>query len=62
MVPFDAEQAYAADGLRTSTRERGLSLADRACLALALQLGAPVLTADRAWEGLVPGVGLEWIR
>jgi PIN domain nuclease of toxin-antitoxin system len=34
--PFDAEMAYAAGALRTTTRKRGLSLGDRACLALAL--------------------------
>jgi PIN domain nuclease of toxin-antitoxin system len=29
-----------------------LSLADRLCLALAERLELPVLTADRAWQGL----------
>jgi len=47
----------AADGpgiarLRPITRERGLSLADRACLALAQPLALPALTTDRAWAGL----------
>ena len=36
--------------MRPLTRAQGLSLADRACLALAARLGVPALTADRAWE------------
>jgi PIN domain nuclease of toxin-antitoxin system len=48
--------------LRPPTREWGLSLGDRACLTLARRLGAPALTADRAWRGLDLGVTLEFIR
>ena len=60
--PFDAEQARAAGVLRRPTRSAGLSLGDRACLALALRLGAPVLTTDRSWAGLDLGVPVEVIR
>lgn len=56
-VPFDAEQAYLAGLLRPRTRPLGLSLGDRSCLALALKLGAPVLTADHRWQEL--SLGLE---
>lgn len=35
--------------LRPLTIRQGLSLADRACLALAARLGVPVLTTDRSW-------------
>jgi PIN domain nuclease of toxin-antitoxin system len=38
--------------LRITTRGRGLSFGDRACLALANSLGATILTADRTWAGL----------
>lgn len=38
--------------LRPLTRARGLSLADRACLALASRLQLPVLTADRDWADI----------
>ena len=49
IVPFDAEDARAAGELSLVTRDAGLSLGDRACLALAGRLGVPAVTADRAW-------------
>ena len=55
--PFTPEQAETAARLFTRTRGHGLSLADRACLALALEMGLPVMTADRAWARL--GLDLE---
>lgn len=48
--------------LRPLTKARGLSLADRACLALAKRLGIPVLTADREWADLDLGVTVQLIR
>jgi len=36
VIPFDAGQAMSAGKLRTRTRGLGLSLGDRACLALAM--------------------------
>jgi len=44
------------------TRSAGLSLADRACLALALRLGYGVLTADRQWSNLDIGLEVKLIR
>lgn len=52
IVPFDTEQAFAAGILRATTKHLGLSLGDRACLALAAQLNVPAYTADRAWAKL----------
>ena len=52
IVPFSATQANLAARLWEHTRRHGLSLADRACLALAMDRNAPVLTADRAWAEL----------
>ena len=52
VVPFDEELAYRAGLLRTVTRPAGLSLGDRACLALAERLDLPALTADRSWATL----------
>lgn len=49
---FDAEHAIEAGLLRPLTRAAGLSLGDRACLSLAIELGTPVLTTDRAWASL----------
>jgi PIN domain nuclease of toxin-antitoxin system len=46
---FDQDLAYAAGGLRPATTTLGLSLGDRACLALAQHLKFPVLTTDVSW-------------
>ena len=59
VIPFDAAQAMAAGKLRARTRSLGLSLGDRACLALALARGLPAVTMDRDWAGL--DVGAEVI-
>jgi ribonuclease VapC len=59
---FDEALALETGALWASTRGRGLSLGDRACLALARRLGARVLTADRAWRGLDLGVQVEMLR
>ena len=60
--PFTPGQAEIAARLYPQTGNRGLSLADRACLALALDKGWPVMTADRAWAGLGIDVEVEVIR
>jgi len=49
VVDFDADQAETTAALRDSTRSLGLSLGDRACLALARRRNCPALTADAAW-------------
>ena len=59
---FTAEQAKTAGTLIAHTRPFGLSLGDRACLALALELKAPVYTADRTWKKLKVGVRIHVIR
>lgn len=61
-VPFDEEDALLAAELRALTRGAGLSLGDRACLALAKRRGLPALTADRAWAALDIGVEVRLIR
>lgn len=60
--PFTLEQAEIAAHLWEKTRHRGLSLADRACLALALERKAPVLTADRNWGELGLGIETQLVR
>jgi ribonuclease VapC len=62
IVDFGPELANVTARLRTTTRRRGLSLGDRACLALAESLGQPVLTTDRAWHDLSIGVEVCLIR
>jgi ribonuclease VapC len=60
VISFDQSQAYKAGLLRKSTRSLGLSLGDRACLALAQSLNLPAITADRAWLQLSRlGISLE---
>ena len=52
LVPFDDDLAIRAALLLPATRSAGLSLGDRACLALARRSGTTALTADRAWAGI----------
>ena len=52
MIVLDAELADISVALRATTRSRGLSLADRVCVALAAREGLPAITADRNWSGL----------
>jgi PIN domain nuclease of toxin-antitoxin system len=59
---FDSEQASIAGGLMEYTRPYGLSLGDRACLALALVLDAPVYTTDRTWAKLDLGLRIHLLR
>ncbi|HML12415.1 MAG TPA: type II toxin-antitoxin system VapC family toxin [Xanthobacteraceae bacterium] len=59
---FDDARARVAGLLVDKTRSLGLSLADRACLALARELGLPVVTADRSWRGVQIGVEVVLIR
>jgi ribonuclease VapC len=60
--PFTTADAIDAGRLRPLTRDAGLSLGDRACLALARRLDAPALTADTDWQGVAHGVELRPIR
>jgi ribonuclease VapC len=61
---FDQDLALQAGAMFAATRKFGLSLGDRACLALAQRENLPVLTADRAWAdaGPVVGVSVRLIR
>jgi len=62
VIDFDEPLALAAAALRGKTRAAGLSLADRACLALALREDAVALTSDRAWERVDVGCEVELLR
>jgi PIN domain nuclease of toxin-antitoxin system len=60
--PFTPAQAEGAAALWSSTRHLGLSLGDRACLALAASLGATAVTADKAWEQLAVSIPVRLVR
>ena len=60
--PFTHEDALAAAAMSPPTRRQGLSLGDRACLALAHRLDATALTADREWSRLKLGVSIRLLR
>lgn len=61
-ISFTEDLARIAIAIRAPTRAHGLSLADRACLALAIRDGATALTADRAWAKLDVGCRIDLIR
>ena len=61
-IPFDEEQAFRAGLISANTRSLGLSLGDRACLALALSTHTVALTADREWKKLDIGIEIRLIR
>ena len=62
IVPFTTDQAKRTGSLILNTRPLGLSLGDRACLALALSLNAAVYTADRSWKNLKLNIPVHVIR
>ncbi|MEO6299818.1 MAG: type II toxin-antitoxin system VapC family toxin [Paracoccaceae bacterium] len=61
-IPLSVDRATQAGLWRRDTRRFGLSMGDRCCLALALELGAEVYTADRVWSQLDLGVKVRVIR
>ncbi len=61
-MAFTAEHAKTAGSLIAHTRALGLSLGDRACLALGLALRSPIYTADKSWKNLKVGVRIYIIR
>ena len=60
--PLTTGDAVEIARLRPLTRAQGLSLGDRACLALAHRLRLPALTADTAWSDFDLDVELRQIR
>lgn len=50
VVDFTFEDAVAVGDLVERAKPLGLSLGDRACLAVAIRLEARVVTADRRWK------------
>jgi ribonuclease VapC len=62
IVDFDRALAEATGALAILTQKYGLSLGDRACLALARREGAIALTADNAWRKVDLGIQVQYIR
>ena len=62
VIPFCHEQACIASQLDSFTRQYGLSLGDKSCLALGKHKNLPVLTADKIWAELNVGVEVVLIR
>jgi PIN domain nuclease of toxin-antitoxin system len=62
VTAFDQAQAIEAGMLRPITKSLGLSLGDRACLALGLALNQPVVTTDRQWANLNIAIEIRVVR
>lgn len=62
VVPFTVEQARTAGDLIATTAPFGLSLGDRACIALALDLKSAVYTTDKTWRSLKLDVPIHVLR
>jgi ribonuclease VapC len=62
VIPFDSKQARIAGDLASETRRFGLSLGDRACLALGLTLRVPVFTTEQVWKQLRLKIDVHVIR
>lgn len=61
-VALDEPQALVIGTLREKTRRRGLSLGDRACLALSYTKKLPALTADEDWTHCDLDIEVRLIR
>jgi PIN domain nuclease of toxin-antitoxin system len=62
ICPLTETQARIAAELVAVTRPFGLSLGDRACLALAIERDAKIYTTDRIWKTIPLGIEVELIR
>ena len=62
IVDFNQTLAHQTGMLRSHTKPMGLSLGDRACLALARVRNVPALTTDRVWEKLQLDITVRLIR
>ena len=62
VIPYSQETAELAGALLSTTQSKGLSLGDRACLALGITQNLPVLTADKAWAEIELPIEVRLIR
>jgi ribonuclease VapC len=62
IVAFNQEHARLAGDLVSQTRNLGLSLGDRACLALGIAFDCPVYTAEKTWKKVKVKIPIHVIR
>lgn len=63
IIEFDKTQSYLTAALKNQTKHQGLSLGDRACIALGITLDLPIYTADKVWSELkIPNAKIHLIR
>lgn len=62
VLPFSPEEGVVAGELYPKTKDQGLSLGDRACLATARVLDGVAVTADQNWQSAEHGVRVRGIR
>lgn len=62
IVEFNELHALEAAKIAEEARKKGISFADRACLALGLCEGLPVVTGDRSWKDLGAPIEIEIFR
>lgn len=60
--PLSTAQAFIIGDLRPTTKSLGLSLGDRACLALAMDLQAELFTTDAALASVETGITIIDVR
>lgn len=62
VLPFSAEHARIAAGIKPLVERKQVSLADRACLAVGRATSRTILTADTKWAELDLGLDIRLIR
>lgn len=62
IIDFDDDQAAINADLVSKTKKYGLSLGDRACIALAVIRNHSIITCDKIWQEVDMGVELIMVR
>ena len=62
IIPFSESRALMAAEIHGATKGLGISFADRACLALGIIEGFPIIAGDRKWLDLSIDATVELFR
>lgn len=62
IVDFDLDQAMDVSILYPKVKHKGLSLGDRACLALGKKYCTTIYTADKVWQDACSELDIQLIR